>query len=281
MDVASSSSLLEKIIPPTLTLLVTTSFSILVGVYLEKFKNKLIFLKYSMAFSPLGTTIKDNYWGDIQVTINGRMTNYLDFVTITLVNDSSSDVPKDIYMDLWVNPQAQILGYSGNYNEIGSSIVFEADYQARLDKISQRSIEENNKKLADPNYVIPADVQTEIDWITKNKKVHFPIFNRNSSATINLLVESFDSKAPQVYISVLQTSVKLEKQEDSEIQKKKKEFQINIYQAVLNAIGLILVFLSYPNDKVLICLIIAIGVICYFLARMLFLVFKFLKRMFW
>jgi hypothetical protein len=281
MDVASGSSLLEKIIPPTLTLLVTTSFSILVGVYLEKFKNKLIFLKYSMVFSQLGTTIKDTYWGDIQVTINGRLTNYLDFVTVTIVNDSSSDVPKDIYMDVWVNPQSQILGYSGNYNEIGNAILLEADYQARLDRTSQRFVEENNKKIADPNYVIPSDLQPEIDWVMKNKKIHFPIFNRNSSATINLLVESFDGKAPLVSISILQTSVKLVKQEDSEIQNKKKALQINIYQSIIYVIGLILVFLTYPDSKLLICLIVTIGVIAYFLARMLFLAFKFLKRMFW
>jgi hypothetical protein len=132
MDAASTATVVEKIIPPTITLLITTSISILVGVYLEKFKSKLIFLKYTISFSQLGTSIQDSYWGNIEVTYNGTLTKYLNFVTITLINDSSNDVPKDIYLDIWVNPQAQILGFSGNYNEIGNAISLETNYQARF-----------------------------------------------------------------------------------------------------------------------------------------------------
>lgn len=281
MDAASTATLVEKIIPPTITLLVTTSISILVGVYLEKFKNKLIFLKYTMSFSQLGTSIQDSYWGNIEVTYNGILTKYLNFVTITLINDSSNDVPKDIYLDIWVNPQAQILGFSGNYNEIGNAISLEANYQARFNNASQALSDLNAKKVTDPTLVMSNDLKQEIEWVMKNRRVHLPIFNRNSTANINLLVESLDGTMPNVYPSILQTSVKLIKQEDSEIQKKSKAFQINIYSAIVYIIGLILIFISYPESKIVISLTVLIGGIAFFVARLVYLLLKFLKRMFW
>jgi len=281
MDTASTATLVEKIIPPTITLLVTTSISILVGVYLEKFKSKLIFLKYTMSFSQLGTSIQDSYWGNIEVTYNGIVTKYLNFVTITLINDSSNDVQKDLYLDIWVNPQAQILGFSGNYNEIGNAISLEANYQARFNIASQALSDLNTKKLTDPTLVMSNELKQEIEWVMKNRRVHLPIFNRNSSANINLLVESLDGTMPNVYPSILQTSVTLIKQEDSEIQKKAKTFQINIYSAIVYIIGLVLIFISYPESKIIISLTVLIGCIAFFVARLLYLFLKFLKRMFW
>ena len=281
MDTASTATLVEKIIPPTITLLVTTSISILVGVYLEKFKSKLIFLKYTMSFSQLGTSIQDSYWGNIEVTYNGIVTKYLNFVTITLINDSSNDVQKDLYLDIWVNPQAQILGFSCNYNEIGNAISLEANYQARFNIASQALSDLNTKKLTDPTLVMSNELKQEIEWVMKNRRVHLPIFNRNSSANINLLVESLDGTMPNVYPSILQTSVTLIKQEDSEIQKKAKTFQINIYSAIVYIIGLVLIFISYPESKIIISLTVLIGCIAFFVARLLYLFLKFLKRMFW
>ena len=281
MDAASTATVVEKIIPPTITLLITTSISILVGVYLEKFKSKLIFLKYTMSFSQLGTSIQDSYWGNIEVTYNGALTKYLNFVTITLINDSSNDVPKDIYLDIWVNPQAQILGFSGNYNEIGNAISLETNFQTRFNNATQAFADFNAKKLIDKTMVISNDLKQELEWIMKNRRLHLPIFNRNSSANINLLVESFDGTMPSIYPSILQTSVKLIKQEDSEIQKKTRAFQINIYSAIIYIIGLILIFISYPESKIVISLTVLMGCIAFFVARLLYLFLKFLRRMFW
>ena len=234
-----------------------------------------------MSFSQLGTSIQDSYWGNIEVTYNGALTKYLNFVTITLINDSSNDVPKDIYLDIWVNPQAQILGFSGNYNEIGNAISLETNFQTRFNNATQAFADFNAKKLVDKTMVISNDLKQELEWIMKNRRLHLPIFNRNSSANINLLVESFDGTMPSIYPSILQTSVKLIKQEDSEIQKKTRAFQINIYSAIIYIIGLILIFISYPESKIVISLTVLMGCIAFFVARLLYLFLKFLRRMFW
>jgi hypothetical protein len=281
IDQNATQSLLVKVLPPTITLIFTAGFSVIVGVYLEKFKNKLILLKYTVSFSTLGTSIQDNYWGNIQVTHNGRATNYLSFVTINIINDSNNDIPKDIYLDVWVNPTSQILGVTGHYDEIGNAIFLESNYNERYNKALQILLEEKNKNIDTPNFVISSELQQEIEWVQKNKKFHLPIFNRNSSAKINLLVESSDGKTPYVSVSILQTSVKLIKKEDSEVEAKKRNIQINIYQVILNLIGLTLIFIKFPEGETAIIWTIIIGLGAYLLARLIYYSIKFIKRMFW
>jgi len=281
MDTTSTHSFATEVIPPTISLLLTAAFSVVVGVYLEKFKNRLIVLKYTVQFSPLATSIQDNYWGNIQVTHNGRLTKYLNFVTIDIINDSNNDVPKDIYLDIWVNAQVQILGFTANYNDIGNAIPLEANYLARYNKAGERLTAEEKNKESNPDYIIPDDLYTEVGWVQKNKKFHLPIFNRKSSAKINLLIESFDGNEPTVSISILQTSVKLVKQADAQIEKKRRDKQVNIYQIVIYVVCMFFIFWHYPESKVAIWFTIGASFVCYVFARWLYLFSKFLKRMFW
>jgi len=274
-------SLAETILPPTISLILTTTFSVLVGVYLERFKNKLITLKYTISFSPLGTSIKNNYWGNIQVTHEGRPVNYLNFVTITITNDSNTDVPKELYLDVWVGQQAQILGNTGNYVETGNAINLEANYWERYNTALKYLVEENKIKETNPDYQLSQALDQEITWLQNNKKFYLPIFNRNSSAKINLLVESFDGKIPVVSISILQTSVQLVKQIESDVENKKKNLQINTVQVCLNVVGLGLLFVYFPQGKTIIFFTICVGFISYVLARFFYITAKFIRRMFW
>jgi len=278
---ADTTQFLVKLLPPAITLLVTTGFSVVVGVYLEKFKNKQIFLKYNISFSPLATSIQDNQWGNIEVKHNGRNTKHLNLITINIINDTSNDVPKEIFLDVWVDSRSQILAVNGNYNEIGNSILLESNYFTRYTLAGQLLTEENKKIANDSNYLINNELEREVQYVQENKKFHLPIFNRNSSAKINLLVESFDGKVPQVSVSILQTSVKLIKQEDSAIEKKKRDLQISIYVAILNLLGLYFLFICYPESKVVIIYTLIIGAIAYIFGRVIYLLVKFVKRMFW
>jgi len=278
---ADTSQFLEKIIPPIITLLITAGFSVVVGVYLEKFKNKLIFLKYNITISPLATSIQDTYWGNIEVKHNGRNTKNLTFVTIDIINDTNNDVLKDINLDIWVSPNSQILAVNGNYNEIGNAILLEDNYFTRYARAGQLLAEENIKISTDPAHVISSELQREIDFVQTNKKFHLPIFNRNSSAKINLLVESWDGKGPTVSVSILQTSIKLIKQGDSNVEKKKQDLQTSIYQLIIYAIGLYIIFNYYSESKAAIIYTMVAGVLAFIFARLTYSLLKFIKRMFW
>lgn len=274
-------TLLEKILPSTIGLILTTSFSVLVGIYLERFKNKLIVLKYNISFSPLGTSINDNYWGNIQVTHDGRPVNYLNFVTINIINDGNADIPKELYLDVWVNQQAQILGNTGNYVETGNAINLESSYWERYNTASKHLIEENKIKATNLGYEINQALNQEIAWVQSNKKFYLPIFNRNTSAKINLLVESFDGKMPVVSISILQTSVKLIKQVDSDVEKKKKILLINIIQISINVIGIVFLFIYFAQSNIIILYTIIVGFVSFVLARFFYIAAKFIRKMFW
>jgi len=274
-------TLIEKLIPPTISLILTSTFSVLVGIYLERFKNKLITLKYNISFSPLGTSINDNYWGNIQVTHNERPVNYLNFVTINIFNDNNNDIPKELFLDIWVNQQAQILGFNSNYIETGNAINLEANYLDRYNTALNNLVEANKIRATNPNYMLSQTLNQEIAWVQSNKKFHLPIFNRNSSAKINLLVESFDGKMPIVSISILQTSVKLIKQVDSDVEKKKKDLLINIMQISINVIGIYLLLVYLVQDSTIVFSTIGVGFVSYVLARFFYIAAKFIKRMFW
>ncbi len=181
---------MEKFLPPTLALIVTGLISVAIGIYLEKFKTRLTLLKYRVFFHPLATATKHSYWGNISVTYNDRETNHLSFVTIDIVNDSNTDL-QDVNIDIWVDPDSQILGQSGNYVETGNAILLEQKHYNHFQQVFRRYEEDEQLKQADPNHVRPTQLQNEIDWILTNKKFNLPIFNRNTSVRLNILTENF------------------------------------------------------------------------------------------
>jgi len=157
----------------------------------------------------------------------------------------------------------------------------EDNYWRRYNDALVRLAAENKLKDADQNYILSKEIEQEVAWVQSNKKFYLPIFNRNSSAKINLLVESFDGKTPIVSVSILQTSVKLVKQVDSDIEKKNKMLQINITQISLNVIGLYLLFVYYFEGRAIIFYTICVGFLSYTLARFFYVAVKFIKKLFW
>jgi len=159
--------------------------------------------------------------------------------------------------------------------------LLESNYLARYLRVGKEVSEHEKKVAQDPTLAIDPSLQQEVTYIQSNKKFHLPIFNRNSSATINLLVESLDGTSPQVYASILQTAVKLIKQQDVEAEKRKRLLQLNILTIIFNLTGLTLLIFWYPDSKIPIIYTIVVGGIAYFLSRSLFLIIRFIKQMFW
>jgi len=117
-------TIFDKFIPATISLIITGLVSLIIGIYFEKFRNKLIFLKYRIFFQPLATTSQNSYWGDITVSHNGNIVNHLNFVTVKIQNDSNRDM-ENLNVDICVDNQSQILGVSGFYNESKNAIFLE------------------------------------------------------------------------------------------------------------------------------------------------------------
>lgn len=210
----------EVFFPPTVALLITAFISVFIGLYLEKFKTRLVFLKYKLYFNALGTTIQNEFWGNIEVLYKGRQTNHLNFVTIEISNESNVDL-ENVNIDVWVDQESQILGHDANYIENGNIILLENNYYALYSDVLRKNQQDIEEKEKNKNHITPTQLINEVNWILTNKKFHLPILNRRNSIRINLLIENFKGEIPNVKVSVLHKSVKLVTQRDKAEEEKR------------------------------------------------------------
>ena len=177
MDPQTINEYLEQLIPSTLALLITALISVIIGLYLEKFKSRLVFLKYRLLFNSLRTTIQNEFWGNIEVHYRGRKANHLSFVTIEMTNDSNVDL-ENVNIDTWVDTDSQILGHDGYYDETGNFILLEQGYYDYYTQVIQRNQEDIEYRNANPNHITPLQLTNEIKSILSNKK--FNLYKRKN-----------------------------------------------------------------------------------------------------
>ena len=266
----------DKLLPPTIALLVTAFISVVIGIYLEKFKVRLVQLKYRLFFNALGTTIQNEFWGNIEVRYMGRQTNHLSFITIDLTNDSNVDL-ENVNVDIWVDQESQILGHNGFYSESGNMILLEQEYYNQLQQVIQRNKDDSEQAAIDPNHVKPNQLTNETSWILSNKKFRLPIFNRHTSIQLNLLTENFKGKVPQVRVSVLHKSVKLVTQDDKSAEEKKLGINMIIWGLVFFVAGSWFVHNSYPQSTAPIIILVILGVLYLVFGLLIYRLIKFIK----
>src|SRR6185312_8293242 len=180
----------DKFIPATISLIVTSLASVIIGIYFEKFRKKLTFLKYKMFFQPLATTSQNSYWGDIEVFHNKRIVNHLSFVTVEIQNDSNQDF-ENLNVDIWVDNESQFLAVRGFYNESKNAILLEQVYFNFYTDVLQKNAADLDAAKADSNHVTPPQFVNELRVVMTNKKFNLPVFNRHTSITLHLLIENF------------------------------------------------------------------------------------------
>ena len=266
---------MEKLIPPTIALLITAFISVIIGIYLEKFKARLVQLKYRLFFNPLGTTIQNEFWGNIEVHYKGRQTNHLSFVTVDLSNDSNIDL-ENVNVDAWVDQDSQILGHNGFYEESGNSILLEQGYYAYFMQVIHRNQNDLEAQI-DPDHITPTQLTNEINWVLTNKKFHLPIFNRHTSIRLNLLTENFKGKEPLVRISVLHKSVKLVTQADKSAEDKKLGINMIIWGLLIFILGTWLVQKRYSDSTTPLIIVGILGVLYLVFGLLVYKLIKFIK----
>jgi hypothetical protein len=276
MDPQSINEYLEKLLPPTIALLVTAFISVVIGIYLEKFKGRLVFLKYRLFFNALGTTIQNEFWGNIEVRYMGRQTNHLSFVTIEMANDSNIDL-ENVNIDVWVDQDSQFLGHNGFYDDGGNSILLEQGYYAYYTQVIQRNQEDLELRAVDQEHITPPQLANEINWIMTNKKFHLPIFNRHTSIRINLLTENFRGKTPQLRVSVLHKSVKLVTQKDKAEEDKRLGINMIIWGLLAFILGTWMIQRQYSEATIPIIIVGILGVLYLLFGLLVYRVIKFIK----
>ena len=280
MDPQIDPDVFEKFIPTTVSLIVTGLISVIIGIYFEKFKNKIIFLKYKLFFQPLATTSQNEYWGEIAVFHNKRIVKHLSFVTVEIKNDSNNDID-NINVDIWTDNESQFLAVRGVYNEIGNAILLDKDYFNYYLDVLARNQQDLDDRNINPNHETPQQLISEIALVMANKKFHLPVFNRHTSITLNFLVENFKGLQPPVVVSVLHKSVKLLKEEDKEKERKRRAIWTLAIGLSIFIICFSLLLKFYADSTVEIYLCGILGLTYSLFGLAFYQLGRFIKRFFW
>lgn len=271
---------LQHLIPSTVSLIVTGVATLLIGIYFEKFRNRLVFVKYEVQYQPLATSSETEYWGRIDVYHNGTLKQHLNFITIKIENDSNRDL-ENINVDLSVDQESQILGHSGYYDETNAPLLLEQQHYEYFVDVLQRFNSDEKILKANPEHTTPAQLMNEVRWVLRNKKFNLPVFNRNSAITINLLTENFQGLVPNTGVNVLYKGVKTIKREDSNTETGKTVIYSLIIGGILYLIAVISLIYLFPLSKTPLTILSILGVFYSLIGLLLLQIFRFLRKLIW
>lgn len=248
MEILNDPEFLKTLIPTTISLIITGLASLVIGVYLEKLKNRTSILTRKITSQPIAFSSKDEYWGHISVYYNDYEAKNLNFFTIEIYNNSSRDLT-DVVIDLKVDNDSMILANNGYLDFSNSPLLLTNEYFQYYVDVSNRNqneealIKKGELKMKDPT------LANELKYVTTLKKYIVPVFNRQTKATFNILVENFKGIYPTVSADIIQQSIKLVDHED-EAQKEKKTF---LYSAVIGlvifSIAVAVLLFTYSDSR--------------------------------
>lgn len=271
---------LNNLIPSTISLVVTGLLTLLLGIYFEKFRNRLIFIKYDIQFQPLATSSQTDYWGKIEVYHNGTLKKHLNFITVKVENDSNKDL-EEIDIDILIDQESQILGHSGYYDESSAALLLEQKHYNYYQDVSNRFNQDEELLQTNPEHITPNQLLNEVNWVLRNKKFNLPVFNRGTAITINLLVENFQGLVPTASVNTLYPGTKLIKKEDSNSETGKTVLYSLIIGGLFYLIGVLSLISVYPSAKTPLIILSVFGV-TYTLIGLLFLqLFRLIKKLIW
>ncbi len=202
----------------------------------------------------------------------------MSFVTVDTVNDSNTDL-QDVNIDFWVDPNSQILGQSGYFEQSGNAILLEQQHYAYFQQVVQRYEQNEQQKQANPNHVTPTQLQNEINWILTNKKFHLPIFNRHTSIRLNILTENFQGQKPEVRVSILHKSVKLIEQEEKAQENKKLRIGMILWGLLAFIIGIVLVQRNYKDATTPLIITGILGVLYLLIGYLIYKIIRIIKHL--
>jgi len=266
----------QTMFPPWLIPIITAVLGFVIAVFIEKFKNRTVLLKYRKNIFQLATSIQNAYWGNIEVLYNNRKTNHISHITVEIKNDSNLDL-ENVTVDFWVDPDSQMLSHQSNYVENGNFIDLERNYKKEFNDVIELNDEDQKSKVLDPNH-LTLGLQERINWVLKNKKFFLPVFNRKTTVKFQLLVENFNGKIPSLSQSILHKSCKLiQEVEEDQIIKTRNKY-VGWIWLLLSTLTTIIIYIKFKNNEYAIIWSGALSFLSLYIAFMLFQLAKAIKR---
>ena len=268
---------LQDIAPTTISLIITALVSLAIGIYLEKFKNRLTFIKYNILFHPLATSNQNEYWGNIEVFYNGIKTNHLNFITIILENDSNKDY-QDIYIDITVDKNSLIKGQNGFYIDTGKTIPLEANHYKRLTEVIKQNKQNIEEGEQDVNHITPINLENDIKYFQTNSKFYLYVFNRKSEIKFNILAENNDALQPNIGIDIKHKGLKLIKENDKNDEERKLGIGMISLGLITFVCATILLSYYFPESLKPIIILGIVGFLNLLIGLFIYRLFKLIKN---
>ena len=241
---------INNLIPPTISLIVTSLFGLLIGILVEKFKNRLRIITYDIYTQNLKPNLSQNLSGNLKITLNERVIDTLRTAYVEFENKNNVDL-ENIVIKFGLSNGAVFQGSEGYLSNSLSWLNWTQNHNDNFQKV----LAEFNSLPVDENDIkqIPADLQKRINYVNQNQEFLIPVFNRKESIHFNFLFEDpLDGTSAILYTSIIHKSVKLERKMDEN-----KAAKRNLWKAVSIGTILIIIILSimcyyYPQERTLI-----------------------------
>lgn len=245
--------------------ILTAVLTIIVTLLVRKYENRQAKLRSSIIYNSLGSTIANDYWGNIAVLHNGKVVNHINFVTILIENKSNIDL-KAFTIDIWCEPGNQILGSYAHYEKSGKVIYLDESYLKKYNDVSDKIAEYEENTAKYPDNVMSKELKAQLSWAQTNKSFTVPAFNRKSSIKFNFLIENFNGELPLLYAAAEQTGIELEITMESESNLVNRYNLMVIIGLILYSVGLFLLYFFFKEVKYFDLWMVVIGLLYYPLA---------------
>jgi hypothetical protein len=225
---------INNLIPPTITLIVTSLFGLLIGVLVEKFKNRLRIITYDIYTQNLKPNLSRNLLGNLKITLNERVIDSLRSAYVEFENKNNVDL-EDVVIKFNLSQGAIFQGSEGYLSNSLSWLSWTENHNTNF----QNVLNEFNETPLDDSGIrqVTDELQGRINYVNRNQEYLIPVFNRKETAHFNFLFEDpLDGISANLFTSIVHKSVKLErKMDDAKAEKR------NLWTAV--SIGTILVII--------------------------------------
>lgn len=247
-----------ELVPPTITLIITSLFGLFVGVLVEKFKNRLRKIEYSISSQKIIPPLSKNLGGQLSIKLNDLEINTLKVATIEVENTNSIDLENIIIRFTLGNNsffQGNEAFIQNNYSPLFWTQSYNVDFNQILDDFNKCEINpENGTKI------IPDDLQQKIDYILANREYLIPVFNRRDKAVFNFLIEDpIDGSEAGILPWIVHKSINFVEKGDSEKQKQRDLWMSILIGVIFVSICILIIVLNNIKQSNLIIISALIG----------------------
>ncbi|WP_133551308.1 hypothetical protein [Pedobacter duraquae] len=154
-------------------------------------------------------------WGKIDVLYNGAPCNNLHLITVEIRNDSNKNID-DVEVVFTVPEFNTFYANSGQYkqDEVFTPLLLSDGYYRYFMDVSER-----NRTIESLDEGAQIRLRGEIDHVTREKKFHIPVFNKNGIGIFSFLIDNTTNMEPILMVSIVKKDVRLAPYQEEEERK--------------------------------------------------------------